>query len=126
MKAIIIFSILLGQLIGVEASVIDTISSALRNGQPSSLNQYYAGSVDVTILDFQDFVDKGTAISKVNNFFNGKVVTGYKIIHEGKSKGKDSVYTIGALTTDKGKYQVYMFITSKDGKYFIEEIKIEE
>jgi len=125
MKALLIISFLASSLFTNSASVIDTISSALRSGRTSEINQYFANSVDVTILDFQDFLDKGATVQKVNAFFAGKSISGYKVIHEGKSKGKDSVYTIGTLTTDQGDYKIYMFITTKGDKYFIEEIKIE-
>ena len=125
MKALLIISFLLSSLITDSASVIDNISSALKSGNTTAINQYFANSVDVTILDFQDFLDKGATVRRVNAFFSGKSLTGYKIIHEGKSKGKDSVYTIGTLKTDKRDFKIYMFITSKDGKHFIEEIKIE-
>lgn len=116
----------MAQLVGVDSSVVDKISTAIRSGEATSLNQYYASAVDVTILNFQDFLDKSSASKKVNDFFNGKKVMGYKVNHEGKSKGKDSVYTIGTLSTDQGDFQMYMFISSKAGKYFIEEIKIEK
>ena len=125
MKALLIISFLVGSLFTDSASVIDNISLALRSGNTAEINQYFANSVDVTILDFQDFLDKRSTVQRVNAFFANKSINGYKIIHEGKSKGKDSVYTIGTLKTDKGDYKIYMFITSKDGKHFIEEIKIE-
>ena len=125
MKALLIISFLASSLLTDSASVIDNISSALRSGNTTEINQYFANSVDVTILDYQDFLDKGATVQKVNSFFAGKSITGYKLIHEGKSKGKDSVYTIGTLNTDHGDYKVYMLITSNDGNHFIEEIKIE-
>ena len=125
MKALLIISFLAIPLVTDSTSVIDDISSSLRSGKTTEINQYFANSVDVTILDYQDFLDKGATVQKVNAFFAKKSINGYKIIHEGKSKGKDSVYTIGILNTKQGDYKVYMFITSNDGKHFIEEIKIE-
>lgn len=125
MKALLIISFLIGTLNTDSASVIDNISAALKSGNTAEVNKYFANSVDVTILDYQDFLEKGATIQKVNSFFADKEVTGYKIIHEGKSKGKDSVYTIGTLKTDQGEFKIYMFITSQGGKHLIEEIKIE-
>lgn len=125
MKATMIFLIMISQLIFTDYSIVENISTALRNGQASTITKYFANSVDVTILEDQSFLDKRSASTKVNTFFSDKKIIGYKVIHEGKSKGKDSVYTIGNLNTDKGKYQIYMFITGQNGTYQIEEIKIE-
>ena len=128
MKALMMITLVMGSVwSGNQANVIANISSALKSGNTSAINQYFANSVDVTILDFQDFLDKGATIAKVNAFFADKSISGYKIIHEGKSKGRDSVYTIGTLKTQQGNYKIYMFITtSHEGSNFIEEIKIEQ
>jgi len=125
MKALLIISFLFGSIWTDSTSVVDTISTALRSGNTSEINKYFANSVDVTILDYHDFLNKTSTIKKVNEFFNNKSVNSYKIIHEGKSKGRDSVYTIGTLSTNEGAFKIYMFITSKGGQHFIEEIKIE-
>lgn len=125
MKALLIISLLTVSWVSDNASVVDTISTALRSGDTKEVNKYFANSVDVTIIDYQDFLNRNNTIQRVNAFFSNKQVTGYDIIHEGKSKGKDSVYTIGTLITDKGDYKIYMFITTKNKNHFIEEIKIE-
>lgn len=126
MKALMMIAVLTATLwTGNQANVIENISTALKSGNTQAINQYFATSVDVTILDYQDFLDKSTAIRKVSAFFSNKSINSYKIIHEGKSKGRDSVYTIGTLTTKQGKFKIYMFITATSGNNFIEEIKIE-
>ena len=111
---------------GIDTSIVDQISQALRAGETSVLNAYYAPSVDVTIMDYQGFLDKTTVHQKVNQFFSNHTIEKYEIVHEGKSKGSDSVYTIGTLYTNQGKYRVYLFITTRNGKDRIEEIKIEQ
>lgn len=125
MKALMILIFLFNNSSGFDASIIDSISNALRTGEIEKINQYYAGTVDVTILNEQGFFTKNIAIQKVTSFFKAKEIVGYGIVHEGKSKGKDSVYTIGILSTQKGDFRIYMFITSKGDKHYIEEIKIE-
>lgn len=126
MKALMIISFLAVQLMNDSSPVLDSISSALRSGDSNQISEYLGSSVDVTILDFHGFVDKKTTSQKVSDFFSDKTITAYKVIHRGKSKGKESVYTIGELSTNKGKYQVYMFISEMKGQYLIQEIKIEE
>ncbi|MBT8220928.1 MAG: DUF4783 domain-containing protein [Bacteroidia bacterium] len=125
MNALMIISLLFTHIGGFDASVIESISAALKSGQVEKINQYYSSTVDVTILQDQGFYPKNVATQKVLSFFKGRQVKDYSIVHEGKSKGKDSVYTIGNLTTNDGDYRVYMFITTKGDKHFIEEIKIE-
>ena len=125
MNALMIISLILTHLVGFDNSVIETITAALKSGQVEKINQYYASTVDVTILQDQGFFSKSVATQKVASFFNGRAVQDYNIVHEGKSKGKDSVYTIGNLITNDGDYRVYMFITTKGEKHYIEEIKIE-
>lgn len=121
-----IISFLAVQLMNDTSPVLDSISSALRSGDSNQISQYLGSSVDVTILDFHGFVDKETTSQQIRDFFSDKTIAAYRVIHKGKSKGKESVYTIGELSTDKGKYQVYMFISEVKGKYVIQEIKIEE
>lgn len=113
------------QLLPNSGSVVDSISSAIRSGDTDQISSYFGTAVDVTILDFHGFVDKATTTEKVNQFFSDKSVDTYKVIHSGKSKGKESVYTIGQLKTDQGQYKVYMFITELNGSHTIQEIKIE-
>ena len=120
-----IISLLTAQLITSSNTAVDTISTALRSGDSKQISEYFGASVDVTILDFHGFVDKATTTRKFNEFFSDKTVDGYKVIHTGKSKGKESVYTIGQLQTDKGAYKVYMFITEQQNGHAIQEIKIE-
>jgi len=125
MKALMIISFLTVQLFSSSNTAVDTISTALRTGDSKQISEYFGTSVDVTILDFHGFVDKATTTKKVNEFFSDKAVDGYKVIHSGKSKGKESVYTIGQLKTDKGVYKVYMFISELKDSHIIQEIKIE-
>ncbi|NND80261.1 MAG: DUF4783 domain-containing protein [Maribacter sp.] len=125
MKALMVISLLTSWLNGIDSSVVENISHALRSGDIAVLDDYYAPSVDVTILYYQGFLNKSAVSSKVEKFFSSHSIDRYEIIHEGKSKGSDSVYTIGTLFTNQGKYRVYMFITIRDGKDQIEEIKIE-
>lgn len=125
MKALLIISLLSSWLTGIDTSVVKHISEAFRTGKINVLHDYYAASVDVTILEYQGFLKKSVVSTKVDDFFSSHSIDRYEIIHEGKSKGSDSVYTIGTLFTNQGKYRVYIFITTRDGKDQIEEIKIE-
>jgi len=120
-----IFLILTASLFNSNTSVVESISSAIRSGDSNQISEYLGSTVDVTILDFHGFVDKATTTRKVNEFFQDKSIDGYKIIHTGKSKGKESVYTIGKLKTDKGQFNIYMFITENMDNHTIQEIKIE-
>lgn len=98
----------------------------MRKGKVMLLEKHLADAVDVTVLEDQAFLQKEKAVDRVNTFFTTLSVKNYSVSHRGTSKGAKSLYTIGTLQTDKGNFEVYMYLSVEDGMHRIEEIKIEK
>jgi hypothetical protein len=97
------------------------ISNTLKTGNTSALSEYFASSLDLTLLDEEDTYNKAQARTLINNFFKENTAQGFSIKHQG-SADNDAKYIIGILNTSSGKFRTYLVI--REGK--IHEISIEE
>ena len=102
------------------------ITKAIKAGDASTLAQYFDKDVELTILDEVNILSKSEAKAAVNTFFTDHQPKSYTQVHEGKSKGAGGQYTIGNLSTDAGKFRVYLYMRVENGKYFIQELRFEE
>lgn len=102
------------------------ITKAIKSGDASTLAQYFDEDVELTILDEVNMFSKNEAKAAVNKFFSGHKPKSYNQVHEGKSKGAGGQYIIGNLSTNSGKFRVYLYMRVDNGKYFIQELRFEE
>lgn len=102
------------------------ITKAIKSGDASTLAQYFDEDVELTILDEVNMFSKSEAKAAVNKFFDGHKPKSYNQVHEGKSKGAGGQYIIGNLSTNAGKFRVYLYMRVDNGKYFIQELRFEE
>lgn len=100
-------------------------AKGLKAGNATELAKYFDGNVEVTILNKEATYSKTQAEMVLKNFFNANSPSGYTAIHNGDS-GSGSKYQIGELTTTSGVYRTYVYGKVKDGKFLIQEIRIEE
>ncbi len=102
------------------------ISKALSSGDAATLASYFDESVEVTILNEVDIYSQKEAKQVVQSFFDAQKPKNYAQVHEGTSKGKGGQYCIGNLTTNNGKYRVYLYLMKSGSKYLIQEIRFEQ
>jgi len=103
---------------------MDAIVKAIANGQVGILEQYLDSTVEVSLPDKEDIVEKEEAISLLKAFFEKNAPRGFGEIHQGASRGNDSIYYIGNLLTNSGNYRMYLFIHLNNGRPIIQEIRI--
>lgn len=103
---------------------MDTIVRAIASGQVANLEQYLDSTVEISLPDQEDMVSKEQAIQLLKAFFEKHAPKGFSEVHQGTSKGNDSLYYIGNLTTNTGNYRMYLFIRLSNGKPIIQEIRI--
>lgn len=108
------------------ASIAQTdIYTALSKGDVAALEQHLDNQVELCIFDKEDVFTRQDATRMLKNFFAEHAVKGYKEMHSGASKGRDSNYAIGQLATDKGTFRVYLYFDKRDDKRIIQELRIE-
>ena len=105
---------------------ISIITKALSDGDATTLGNYFDNSVELTILDAQDVMDKAKATETVKSFFSKNKPRAYNMVHQGTSKGSSSHYTIGDMQTNSGNYRVYLYYKSAGDKVLIQEMRIEK
>ncbi|MFK7935297.1 MAG: DUF4783 domain-containing protein [Saprospiraceae bacterium] len=90
---------------------INSISNAISRGDADTLGEYFAGNVELAIAGDEGSYSKTEAIQIVKKFFSTVSPKGFSQVHAGASKGNGSKYCIGDMTTSKGTYRVYIYLT---------------
>ena len=99
------------------------IDAALNKGNAADLGVFFAGKVDVSILDFDGSLSSDEAVSRINEFFTQNTVRSYKRAHLTAATNGRAAYTLGDLSTSTGTYRTYLYY---DSKQKISEIRIEK
>lgn len=123
-SAIIIFFSLIA-VTGMHAQMSDIFAS-IKAGDANALGKHMDDPVEVCILEDQMIYSKREAITMISKFFSNNRPTDFKEMHQGSSKGKDSKYTIGSLTTSSGSFRVYIFVKQSGAKNVIQEIRFDK
>ncbi len=105
---------------------LSTITKAISEGDASTLGSYLDSTVELTILDKQDVLNKAQATESLRAFFGKNKPRTYNVVHQGSSKGSASHYTIGDMQAAGGNYRVYLYYKSGGGAVIIQEIRIEK
>ena len=105
---------------------LDAITEALSKGDVEALAAYFDESVEIAVLEEEDVYRKADATKVLRTFFSKNKPTKFDQVHKGTSKGQDSVYCIGNLTTSARTYRVYVFMRVDGAKYFIQELRFDE
>jgi hypothetical protein len=124
MKSILLFVLFAPLLYG--STNVDSIARAISTGNVAVLEQYLDQSVEVSVLNQEGIYDKTGASAVLKNFFGKHSPKAFTQVHQGTSKGNDSVYCIGNLSTNAGVFRVYIFMRMENGKHFIQEFRIDK
>lgn len=99
------------------------ISSAFRAGNSAELSKYMNSTVEILLLDKEDFYKKNVAETILKDFFTAHPSKDFIIRHQGARN--DAQYAIGNLTTEKGEFRVYILLKKVDQELLIHIIRIE-
>lgn len=106
-----------------QASIPGGISIALKAGNAAELSKYMNPTIELLLLDKEDFYKKGVAETILKDFFNEYKTRDFVIRHQGAKN--DAQYAIGNLKTDKGDFRVSFLLKKVDGELLIHQIRIE-
>jgi hypothetical protein len=99
------------------------ISLAIKAGNATELSKYMNSTVELLLLDKEDFYKKNVAETILKDFFNEYHTKDFIIRHQGARN--DAQYAIGNLETEKGSFRVYILLKKVDQELLIHIIRIE-
>jgi hypothetical protein len=99
------------------------ISLAIKSGNAAELSKYMNSTVQLLLLDKEDFYKKNVAETILKDFFNEYHSKDFIIRHQGAKT--DAQYAIGNLETEKGTFRVYILLKKVDKELLIHILRIE-
>ncbi|MBI5010228.1 MAG: DUF4783 domain-containing protein [Bacteroidia bacterium] len=99
------------------------ISIAIKAGNAAELSKYLNATVELLLLDKEDFYKKNVAETILRDFFSEYQTKDFTIRHQGAKN--DAQYAIGNLKTEKGDFRVYFLLKKIDQELLIHQIRIE-
>jgi hypothetical protein len=122
--AIVLFTIGSLAAIGQDQTKIPAgISLAIKAGNATELSKYMNSTVELLLLDKEDFYKKNVAETILKDFFNEYHTKDFLIRHQGARN--DAQYAIGNLETEKGSFRVYILLKKVGQELLIHIIRIE-
>jgi hypothetical protein len=106
-----------------QAKIPAGISSAFKSGSASELARYLNSTVELLLLDKEDFYKKNVAETILKDFFAEYKPKDFTIRHDGGQS--EAHYAIGILKTEKGDFRVYFLLKKIDKELVIQQIRIE-
>jgi len=103
-----------------------SVEEAFRQENAEAFDHHFHSDVEMSLPGNENRYTKADAIGLMEAFFSVHAVQQFKKVHSGSSRGKDSNYYIGQLTTDKGVYRVYIYYDVHDNTKDIHELRIEK
>lgn len=106
-----------------QANIPGGISIAIKAGNASELAKYMNSTIELLLLDKEDFYKKNVAETILKDFFNEYQTKDFTIRHQGAKN--DAQYAIGNLKTEKGDFRVYFLLKKVNQELLIHQIRIE-
>ena len=98
------------------------ISIAFKAGNAAELSKYLNSTVELLLLDKEDFYKKNVAEAILKDFFISYPTKDFTISHQGAKN--DAQYLIGNLMTERGNFRVYLLLKKVDQDLLIHVIRI--
>jgi len=99
------------------------ISIAFKAGNAAELSKYLNPTVELTVLDKEDFYKKNVAETILKDFFISYPTKDFIVRHQGAKN--DAQYAIGNLITERGDFRVYFLLKKEGQDLLIHQIRIE-
>jgi len=106
------------------ADVIDKTAELLKDGNVHELAESFSSSIEMTIMDDQNVYSGPQAEQVLTNFFKHCQPKAVKIIHRITSN-VNYRYAVVILNTTNGAYRTSFSLKSVNGKFEMDELRIE-
>jgi hypothetical protein len=101
------------------------ISIAIKAGNATELSKYMNSTIELILLDKEDFYKKNVAETILKDFFNQYNIKDFTILHQGQGAKSDAEYAIGNLKTERGDFRVYFLLKKVNQELLIHQIRID-
>jgi hypothetical protein len=108
----------------VSQTADENIATAIHTGNFKDLSRFLDVRVDMAVLSKENNYSKSQAEVIIKNFFEKNKVSGYQVIHRGKSPD-GAQYVIGSLMTSTGTYRTYVLTKGEGDKAKIQQLRFE-
>lgn len=99
------------------------IAIAIKTGNAAELSKYMNSTVELLLLEKEDFYKKNVAETILKDFFVEYPAKDYTTRHQGARN--EAHYAIGNLKTEKGDFRVYFLLKKVNQQLLIHQIRIE-
>lgn len=106
-----------------QVKIPNGISMAFKAGDAAELSKFINTTVELRVLDKEDFYKKNVAETILKDFFTGYKTKDFIIRHQGGTN--DAQYAIGSMKTEKGDFRVYFLLKKVDQELLIHKISID-
>ncbi len=106
-----------------QAKIPAGISIAIKTGNAAELAKYMNSTIELLLLQKEDFYKKNVAETILKDFFSQYQTREFVIRHQGARN--DAQYAIGNLETEKGVFRVYFLLKKVGPEFLIHQIRIE-
>lgn len=125
-SVLILFSLVgLQSVLSQQSNIPAELSLAFKTGNVERISEYLNSTVELVILDKEDFYSKKVAKSILSDFFKDHPAREFVVKHLGGGQN-DANFAIGNLTTTKGSFRVYFLLKKVDSKPLIHQLRIEK
>ena len=105
-------------------TAVDEVAKGMSTGDVTKVAQYFDKVVDITINDQQSTYSKSQAEMVLKNFFAKNKFRSFSLRHKGSGTNSTSVYVIGYINTEKGKFTMYLMFKQRDSNVLVQEVMI--
>lgn len=102
---------------------LDDVINALRTGNANELAKYVDDNIEISLPAKSDSYSRSQAVMILQDFFSNIGVKNFEVKHKGDNGG--SQFCIGTLQTKSGNYRTTFFMTAKNGKQLVKEIRFQ-
>jgi len=106
-----------------QAKIPGGISISIKAGNAAELSKYMNSTIELLLLDKEDFYKKNVAETILNDFFKEYKTVDFTVLHQGAKN--DAQCAIGNLKTEKGTFRVYFLLKKVGEELLIHQIRIE-
>jgi len=106
-----------------QASNLDNVIDALKDGKASEIGKYLDENVEITLPDKSNNYSKAQAILILKDFFDNNEVKTFEVKHKGDQNGGQ--FCVGTLQTKSGNYRTTIFMETMSGKDFIKTLRFQ-
>lgn len=106
-----------------QAKIPEGIAIAFKAGNAAELSKYMNSTIELLLLDKEDFYKKSVAETILKDFFAEYQTKDFTIRHQGAKN--DAEYAIGNLKTEKGDFRVYFLLKKVGQELLIHQVRIE-